>query len=477
MKSPDLVFISESQTFQSDIKAILLPICHKYEYFLNSDDLHYFENTFNQSVSYGGTLVLWRKKLSSFVSLFPVKTPAFLPLILKLPRAVISAHIALYLPTGGRDSEFFDEVANLRFCLTEIQEKHPECIFFLRGDSNVNSNNQRRVSVLKQLLDDFNLNMVEINHKTYHHFVGNGEFDSNLDVLLHSKKHDVEEVLLEIICKHSNPLVLSHHDIILSRASIPAKACNDLVCAPPLKAPRINNTRHKIVWSEHGVETYRTLLEPQLLLIREVFIDSASVESMAVALQLTNFVLTNTAKLCNQVLPLNGKKKDKQMFTPLPILKAKKDLQRAHKKLGRSRSEQNVVNYKKFQVLYRKAVKMWRFSEGMRRDQRLHTIMTDKPTDIFKFMRSNKPSSREILELKVGNRVYSGDDIPDGFYESMTNIKSCDLGLLKSDENLADHFSTHQHILKLCEQEPNLPLISVTVSQDLLTRMKKDVTD
>ena len=103
----------------------------------------------------------------------------------------------------------------------------------------------------------------------------------------------------------------------------------------------------------------------------------------------------------------------------IKILKAKKDLQRAHKRLGRFPSEQNVVNYKKFQVLYRKAVKMWRISEGMRRDQRLHTIMTDKPADIFKFMRSHKPSSREILELIVGNRVYSGDDIPDGYYESL----------------------------------------------------------
>ena len=33
---PDLVFISESQTFQTDIKPILQPINHEYDFFLRS---------------------------------------------------------------------------------------------------------------------------------------------------------------------------------------------------------------------------------------------------------------------------------------------------------------------------------------------------------------------------------------------------------------------------------------------------------
>ena len=121
LKVPDLVFISESKIFQSDIQALLQPIIHEYDYFLNSEDLHCYEDTYNQSFSYGGTLILWKRKLSSFVSVFPVKTSAFLPIILKLPGAAISAHIALYLPTRGRYSKFFDKVATLRLCLSDIQ--------------------------------------------------------------------------------------------------------------------------------------------------------------------------------------------------------------------------------------------------------------------------------------------------------------------------------------------------------------------
>ena len=474
---PDLVFISESQTFQTDIKPILQPINHEYDFFLNSDDLHSPESTSNHSVSYGGTLVLWRRVLGPSLTIFPVETPAFTPLILKLPGFAVSVHIALYLPTRGRDSEFFHEIANLRLCLIDIQEKHPGCIFFLRGDSNVNHNNIKRVSVLKQLMSDFKLTMVNITHNTYHHFVGNGKFDSSLDVLIHSKTQNVKEEVLEIICKISQPLVLSHHDVILSKATIPSQPFKEVECVPPSKAPRLSNTRHKILWSDHGIEKYRAMLEPQLKVIQEIFIDSSSVDSMAVALQLTNFALTNTATLSNRALSSSRRGKEKQSVTPPFIIKAKSDLQRAHKKLKRRKTEINIIAYKQAQKSYRKAVKRWRICDSIRRDQRLYTIMSDNPADIFKFLRGNKTASKEIRELKVGNQIYSGDSIPDGFYESMRNIKSCDLSQLRSDENLMDHFSIHQHILKICEHTPKLPLLTVTVAMDLLGRLKKDVRD
>ena len=56
-------------------------------------------------------------------------------------------------------------------------------------------------------------------------------------------------------------------------------------------------------------------------------------------------------------------------------------------------------------------------------------------------------------------------------------IKSCDINQLKSDANLSEHFSTHQHILKICNNQSKLPQVSLTVAKDLLTRIKKDVKD
>ena len=445
-RAPDLVFISESQTFQSDIKPLMQTLQCKYDYFLNSDDLHSPEVSVKQAFSYGGTLLLWKNELTSFISIFPVDTPAFTPLILKAPETPVSAHIALYLPTQGKDQEFFNEIVNLRICLNDIQQEYPGCLFFLRGDSNVNPNNRKRVTVLRQLMEDFSLKMVNITHKTYHHFKGNGESDSNIDVLLYSIKHDVSEQVTEIICRHTQPLVLSHHDVIISQSIIPAILPNTSGFVPPNEVPRLVNSRHKILWTEQGAESYEALIKPQLQSVQDLFLDSSSVDSMSVALQMTNFALTNTAISTNKAIPLGGSQKSKHMAMPPSILKAKKDLHHAHKKLKRRNSEKNIFSYKQAKIHYRKAIKRWRIHESIRRDQRLHTIMTDNPSEIFKFLRGTK-SSREIRELKVGNNVYSGEHIPNGFYESMRKIKSCDINQLKLDENLSDHFNTHQHIL------------------------------
>ena len=56
-------------------------------------------------------------------------------------------------------------------------------------------------------------------HPTYHHFVGNGKSDSYLDKVLVLIPKAVE-VIETIICGHSDPLVASHHDIVLTNWTI-----------------------------------------------------------------------------------------------------------------------------------------------------------------------------------------------------------------------------------------------------------------
>ena len=119
-----------------------------------------------KSRSDGGTLVLWQRELDPFVSFYPVNTASFTPLVLKLPESPISVQISLYLPTHGKDLEFVSELASLRLCMEEINDLYPGTVFFLRGDSNVNSKNKFRVSLFNQLIEDFNLKSVQISHKT-----------------------------------------------------------------------------------------------------------------------------------------------------------------------------------------------------------------------------------------------------------------------------------------------------------------------
>ena len=46
-----------------------------------------------------------------------------------------------------------------------------------------------------------NLKRVLINHKTYHHFVGKGQFDSEIDVILQTSNTDADEKVDHVYCR------------------------------------------------------------------------------------------------------------------------------------------------------------------------------------------------------------------------------------------------------------------------------------
>ena len=80
--------------------------------------------------------------------------------------------------------------------------------------------NQTKTGLLNFLCLSQNLEAVDIPHPTYHHFLGSGSSDSNLDHLLHSREAFSPERLVDIYCKLQHPLVDSHHDFIVSVSTI-----------------------------------------------------------------------------------------------------------------------------------------------------------------------------------------------------------------------------------------------------------------
>ena len=451
---------------------------------MNSEDLHDPDLALIKNNSVGGTLVLWNKNIDPYVSVYPVKTCSFTPIILKHPGTQTSIHIALYLPTHGKDPEFVSEFANLRICVEELADLYPDSNFFIRGDSNVNKKNLNRVSLLNQFLDDFSLQRVNIPHNTYHHFVGSGLFDSDIDVLLHSSATSIIEHVDEIICKHENPLILSHHDVILSTFSLPA--------SPPqpksiqlVKAPRVTNTRKKIVWSHDGVQQYQNLIKPQLKSLREAWLDPSSTVSMSVLLQMTNFALTQAASSTNEAVDLGKKQVVKSARTPSSIAKARNALTKANKKLKALLHSSCLVSIssaravlKSAQKKYRQEVRNFRIKAGVARDERLHTILTENPSSLHGYIKSCKNSKASCIQkLTVGQKVYEGESVADGFFDSMSALKSCDTEQLKCDPSLADQMSNYEHILKICEDKHKIPPITRKICASLLSKLKKNVKD
>ena len=59
----------------------------------------------------------------------------------------------------------------------------------------------------------------------------------------------------------------------------------------------------------------------------------------------------------------------------------------------------------------------------------------------------------------------------------MSSIKSCDIEELKADQQISEHLSNHEHILKLCENKRTIPPIGLEASTKLLWKMKKKGSD
>ena len=74
------------------------------------------------------------------------------------------------------------------------------------------------------------------------------------------------------------------------------------------------------------------------------------------------------------------------------------------------------------------------------------------------------PSS-EIKRLKVGNKIYSEDRVADGFYDSISKLKSLD----KVSSSSFDSFvSDYKHIVEIMKTARKIPRISPQKASELL---------
>ena len=470
-KIPDMVFLSEPSIFQPDLPNILKYLNGEYCSFLNSDDLYDQELPLIRNFSVGGTLCLWKKWLDPYIKVHAAPSSSFTPVILKLPNYQTSIHIGVYLPTHGKDTQFVSDLADLRICLEELCEAYPDALLFIRGDANVNQKNRTRVALLESFLLDFHLTSVHILHKTYHHFVGNGAFDSNVDILVHSTGISFPESVNEILCKNEHPL-LSHHDIIMSQFSLPAQPSQqvqqNLMCAP-----KMDIRREMITWSDEGSKQYQSTVTPHLKRIRENWLDPNSKASIAILLQMTNTILAKSASATNKAKLLGTKKVTKSAKTPKAILRAQHLLTIANKDKHALPEAFNLAK-----ANYRKSVRRTHIKTVSEQVEKVNAILLDNPTGAYGFIKSCRRSPPALIEkLTVGTKTYEGPAVADGFYDSMSSIKSCNMESLATDPKIAEHLSNHEHILKLCKDKKTIPSISLDQSSALLKRMKQDVRD
>ena len=471
--TPDLCFLSEPQLFSTDADLIKKAMAGEYCFFLNSEDLYEPDLPLKKSRTFGGTLCLWKRYLDPYITVAPPVTPSVLVLALKLPNHCISVHIAIYLPTHGKDNEYVAALGELDSCIDNMKSLYPTAAIFVRGDANTSAKNKKRNILFAHLLRKNRLSAVDIHHKTYHHFTGHGSSDSNLDVLLYPSNIPQAEKVCLILCKHEHPSILSHHDVILSSFKIlntyshSSGYIND-------RAPRISIERVRINWTQEGIQRFSFAVTPILRELRNSWLDSSSISCTSTLLDLTNKMLVKIATLTNTSKHLGKDPPTRPLSIPKNVRRAQHSL----RKISMKQDDADPSLLQCAKANYRRAVRRARLLQDCKRDLKLSSLVGETPAAAFKFIRQMRQSAPVSLsKLSVNGVLYEGDCIPDGFYNSMSSIKTYDIDALQSDPMINERLSNYSHISKLCLDKQTLPPISLEQSNLILKRMKPKVHD
>ena len=471
--TPDLILLSEPKAFCHDLPHLMKYFTPEYSFYLNSEDRHDPELPFVRNQAYGGTMAMWKAHHDAHITVHPVLTSSFLPVVYSPPGCPVSIHVALYLPTSGQETEFVEQIVLLRNTIFELLEKYPDPLIYLRGDSNVNVNNKSRFRMFSDFLSTFQLVTLQLFHMTYHHFMGNGLFDSEIDVIILQKSSINSEKVERILCSKTNPEIDSHHDMILSTIVIPCQNIPDQE-ELLLSAPKIPHRRQRVIWS--NIPAYQDLLSSKLGQLRSDWGDSDSIKSFSILLQVTSDILDYAAAQTNKTVPLNASAKAKKVGIPPLIKEASHKLKKAHTESKRAPGINDTVRTARKE--YRLAIRKQRHNDDLLRDTQLFSICTNNPSALYSKIRHSKRSSGgPVPYLTVGDKIYPGQRVADGIYDSISSLKTQDRVFLQSSPSYNSWSDDYQYILKLSQNKKDVPSISLQHSSKILLKMKPTVAD
>ena len=452
---------------------------------LNSEDLINPDLSFRANRTKGGTMILWRKYLDPYVTVQEPVSTSFLFLVLNIPGTRPSIHGALYLPTSGKEVEYLSDLAKLKTTLDDLTVKHPRAVIFLRGDANSSLGHRSRSSLLSDLCSEFHLKRVKFQHPTYHHFLGNGASDSDLDVLLHSDQEGVHEELVKLECKLENDMVDSHHDLLVSSIAIPPDR------KPPesnnICAPKVPNNRQKIVWSKDGAIDYNNILSYHLPKIRDRWLLSSSPTCISILLQLTNMVMSEAAAMTNKVINLEKQRSVRSSKVPKIIKKSNKAVRNIARKLKYCRNDPTScidqvailrTKYTEKKRQHRKLVRQINLENDLKADLKANTILSKTPRAFFQTCRAlTKNNTVAVNELAVRDKLYLEHEVGDGLYDSISFLKTKAHSDLSTSETYNNTVEQYEWITNLCKNGEKIPKITIKQSEEVLKSIKPSVND
>ena len=199
-----------------------------------------------------------------------------------------------------------------------------------------------------------------------------------------------------------------------------------------------------------------------------------------------NEVLNQAAKISFPSVPLNFSSPcEKHKFNDSSVRKALKDLRLAKDSLTTKESvhylnSQHVFDAKlkvcELRNKLRSQIRSFYRKESIKRDNKMHSILSSNPMKLYKAMRESKSvkSSSTPHELKVGEDTYIGASVPDGSFYALASLKTQDLS---SNPHYSELSVLYSHVLEIAYEGSPIPSISLTDAHKILKSLKSHVSD
>ena len=221
-------------------------------------------------------------------------------------------------------------------------------------------------------------------------------------------------------------------------------------------APKLDNNRVKVLWTDEGIEQYQMMVTPHFTRLQNLWLKNPTLTSVSLLLQSTSKTLTMSAEATHKTIPLNGSQKTQKFSTPKPIRVSQNSLKKMNQHLrnvaeGRDTSMIDLVklksDYNAARIAHRKLERNFKAKDSYERDQNL----SKGPPFIYKSIKASKRSrARKIQKLTVGMKTYLGESVMDGFFDSISGLKTRDSTHLDSCDTFQEFSLDFQNILEIC---------------------------
>ena len=140
--------------------------------------------------------------------------------------------------------------------------------------------------------------------------------------------------------------------------------------------------------------------------------------------------------------------------------------------------EQTRAEYKAKKAKHRKLIRKTLMNDNIKRDATVHSVLSNDPSKIFQAVRSiRKTSNTQIKKLYVHDKLYEDDKVCDGFYDSISFLKTSSHQDLENCDNFNQAGEEYTNILRICRNKSKIPKISLEMTRKILHSIRPAVSD